>query len=203
MLSGERLLCLAVRGELCRKLSSFAKSDTNNNPYGRLPAPSQSLSRWFWLWCGTRRAGFGDHPGSSWKLLRVLEVRTSGARQMASLSTASVESRGAKAHEAYFSPKYPYSRTRQRRITPSRTCHGHVPFVKSRAAARTVYARGIASGIHSIVNSAHVPVALGRMAQGFGASSPNPTLHTRLAQPSSKKELGAGTYKLVRGTRAT
>ena len=47
-----------------------------------------------------------------------------------------VGSRGAKAHEAYFSPKYPYSRTRQRRITPSRTCHG-VPFVKRRAASCT------------------------------------------------------------------
>ena len=68
------------------------------------------------------------------------EVRTSGLGRWRPSCPRLVESRGAKAHEAYFSPKCPYSRARQRRITPSRTCHGRpVPFVKRRAA--TVYAR--------------------------------------------------------------
>ena len=51
------------------------------------------------------------------------------------------------------------------------------------------------------MDTAHVPALQGRMTQGFGASSPSPTRHPRLAQPSSKRswELGGD----LRGTRTT
>ena len=57
---------------------------------------------------------------------------------------------------------------------------------KEEGCCATVYARVIASGILSIVTiSAHVPVALGRMAQGFGASIFSTQRRAALGSPGS------------------